>query len=133
MFLGQRHQAGPVQRGAKFLGERTFDLDVARRIGNDFELPGVAVQADLATLFRRQFVRRRIAASAAGELGLGREVFELGDGLGQQSIAVGIFSPQRDDRKTGHARRAELQEIAPSYITVFFENPRRVVHVCVVT
>ena len=105
-----------------------FDLDVAVRVGDDFQLPRLAVQAGRAALFRRQLVRRRIAASAAGEPGLGSEVFELGDGLGQQPIALGPLRPQRGQAQPGHARRAELQEIATSDIAMFFEKPITVVH-----
>lgn len=106
-----------------------FDLNVARRVGNDFQLPRIAIQASLATFFRTQLERRRIAAATAGELGLRREVFELGDGLGQQSIGFGTLSPQRSQPHPGNARRAEFQEIAPSNITVFLKNPMLVVHV----
>ena len=45
-------------------------------------------------------------------------------------ITLGILRQQRGAPQPGDARRAELQEVAPSYITMFFEKSMVLVHVC---
>ena len=68
--LGARdfHEAIEGERGSVGLEQRRVDLRIAVGVGNDFELPRLALHADLDPLLQWQLVGRRVAALNVVEL-----------------------------------------------------------------
>src|SRR5437762_521124 len=61
MLFGELHQSGEIECGPLFVRERAANRRWVVGIRDDFELPGLARQTDLAFFFVGQRVRQRLA------------------------------------------------------------------------